>query len=126
MSQSRVPLAVLLILQALAFLIYPLSYFQQAPQAAVMPPVLLVLFILALVGINTGTLSLFGGRSLLIFVQGIYTVVRLMTIFPNLKTPSGDWAWALLVCQFLGLALSWWAMAEMERRSLQSLKLKQA
>jgi hypothetical protein len=35
-------------------------------------------------------------------------------------------AWALLVCQLLGLGLSWYAMAELERRPLQSLKLKQA
>ena len=125
MSKSRIPLVALLVLQALAFLIYPPSFFQQAPQAAVLPPALLVLFILALIGLNTGTLSLFGGRNLLIFVQGVNTVVRLMTIFPNLKTPSGDMAWALLICQVLGLALSWWAMAEMERRPLQSLTLKQ-
>jgi len=124
-SKPRIPLVALLVLQALAIIIYPPSFFQQAPQAAVLPPALLVLFILALVGINTQTLSLFGGRSLLIFVQGVNTVVRLMTIFPNLKTPSGDMAWALLVCQLLGLALSWYAMAALERRSLQSLTLKQ-
>lgn len=126
MSKSRIPISALLVLQAVAFLLYPPNFFQQAPQAAVLPPALLVLFAVALVGMNTGTLSLFAGRSLLIFVQGINTVVRLMTFFPNLKTPGDEWAWALMVCQLIGLGLSWYAMVEMERRPLLTLKLKQA
>jgi len=81
--------------------------------------------VLGLVGMNTGTLSLVNGRSLLIFVQGINTVVRLMSLFPNLKTPDGDWAFALLICHVVGLGLSWFTMVEMERRPVQGLQLKQ-
>ena len=125
MSKSKLPLIALLVLQVVAFLIYPPNYFQRAPQAAVMPPALLILFALGLVGLYTGTLSPENGRNLLIFVQGINTVVRLMSLFPNLKTPDGDWAFALLICHVVGLGLSWFTMVEMERRPVQGLQLKQ-
>lgn len=124
MSNQKLPIVVLLVLQVVAVLIYPPAYFQQAPQAAVMPPTLLILLVLALLGMNTGTLSITGGRSLLIFVQGINIVVRLMTLFPNLRTPTGGWAWMLLATQVLGLAISWYTMLQMEHRSLQSLKMQ--
>ncbi|MBN1248763.1 MAG: hypothetical protein JXC32_13975 [Anaerolineae bacterium] len=125
MSKLKLPMIALLVVQVVAVLLYPPAYFQRAPQAAVMPPALLILFVLALVGINTGTLSLESGRSLLIFVQGINIVVRVMTLFPNLRTPGGDWAWGLLVAQIIGTALSWYTMLAMEHQSLQALKLRQ-
>lgn len=125
MSKPKLPIIALLVVQVVAVLLYPPAYFQRAPQAAVMPPALLILFVLALVGINTGTLSLESGRSLLIFVQGINIVVRVMTLFPNLRTPGGDWAWGLLVAQIIGTALSWYTMLAMEHQSLQALKLRQ-
>lgn len=125
MSKPKLPIVALLIIQVVAVLLYPPAYFQRAPQAAVMPPALLILLVLALVGINTGTLSLENGRSLLAFVQGINIVVRVMTVFPNLRTPGGEWAWGLLVTQIVGTALSWYALIEMEKHSLQDLRLKQ-
>ncbi len=124
MSKFRVPTAALLVLQVLAFIIYPLTYFQRAPQAAVLPPALFLLFVLALVGVNTGTLSLDGTRSLLIFVQGINVVVRVMALFPNLKASDGRWDWALLIAQLIGSALSWYLMVALENRPLQDLKLQ--
>ncbi len=124
MSKLKLPMVVLLILQVLAFLIYPLSYFQRAPQAAVLPPGFLLLFILALIGVNTGTLSTEGGRNLLIFVQGLNITVRMMTLMPNLRTANGDWAWALLVAQVLGMALSWYVMGEIEKRPLSELRIR--
>lgn len=122
MSRSRLPFAVLVVAQVVAILIYPPTYFQRAPQAAIMPAGLLILFALAIVGINTGTLSTEGTRSLLIFVQGVNIVVRLMSFFPNLRTPAGDWAWALLLTHAIGLALSWFTTVRMEHLSLPRLR----
>jgi ABC-type Fe3+-siderophore transport system permease subunit len=124
MSKPKLPMVALLVIQVVAFLIYPLSYFQRAPQAAVLPPALFLLFVLALVGVNTGTLSTEGGRNLLIFLQGLNTTVRIMTLLPNLKTADGSWAWTLLVMQIIGMALSWYAMGEMEKRPLSELRFK--
>jgi hypothetical protein len=124
MSRIRLPLVVLLALQVIAYLIYPPAYFLSAPQAAVMPAALMVLFILAIVGINTATLSMEGTRSLLIFIQGINLVIRLMSLFPNLMTRDGSWAWGLLITQGLGIALSWYTMVAMEHRSLEALRFR--
>ncbi|MGC9468618.1 MAG: hypothetical protein ACP5HS_08500 [Anaerolineae bacterium] len=125
MRNAKIPLVILMALQIVAFLIYPPGYLQRAPQAAVMPPALLVLFVLAIVGINTGTLSTEGTRSLLIFIQGVNVVVRLMSLFPGLRTPEGSWAWALLATQIIGLGLSWYAMVILEHRSLSDLRFRQ-
>lgn len=124
MSNHKLPLAVMLIVQVVAFLIYPPAYFQQAPQAAVLPPSLLVLFIAALVGLYTGVLSVENARNSLVFIQGINLVVRIMTLFPNLRTPTGDWAWALLITQGVGIALSWFAMVTIEKVSMRKLMAK--
>ena len=125
MSSRKLPMVALLVLQVVAVILYPPSYFQRSPQAAVMPPALLVLLALGLVGINAGALTLENGRSLLVFIQGINVVVRVMTLFPNLRTPGGEWAWALLICQIVGAALSWYTMLALASRSLQGLNLRQ-
>ena len=91
-----------------------------------LPPGLLLLFVLGLVGVNTGALSAEGGRNLLLFVQGLNTTVRIMTLMPNLKTPNGDWAWALLVTQVIGMALSWYAMGEIEKRPISEFRFRKA
>ncbi len=119
MSKIKVPLVALLVIQVVAFLVYPPAYFQRAPQAAVLPPTLLILFAAALIGLNSGVLSAENTRNSLVFVQGINVVVRMMTLFPNLKTPEGEWAWALLVTQLMGIALSWYAMVAMENLSMR-------
>jgi len=114
MSNQRSQLIILLVIQAIAIIIYPFSFFRQAPQAAVLSPILLILFALALVAMNTGRLSPVAGRSSLGFVQGINLVVRLMTFFPNLKSPAGDWNWMLLVLHIVSMALSWYTLTRME------------
>lgn len=124
MSKTKIPLAVLLGIQVVAFLIYPPAYFQRAPQAAVFPPALLILFVAALVGLNSGALSAENTRNSLVFVQGINLVVRMMTLFPNLRTPEGNWAWALLITQLVGIALSWYAMVAMDDVSMHSFITK--
>ena len=116
MSNQRTQLIVLLVLQIIAVILYPLAFFRQAPQAAVLPPALLVLFVLALVAMNNGWMTAIAGRSSLIFVQGINIVVRLMMLFPNLKNAAEDWDWFLLIFQIGAMALSWYTMTQMEKR----------
>lgn len=121
MSNVKLPLVVLLIIQVFAFIIYPPAYFQRAPQAAVLPPALLILFAAALVGLNSGALSAENTRNSLIFIQGINVVVRMMTLFPNLRTSEGDWAWALLITQIIGIVLSWYAMTAVDDMPMRGL-----
>ncbi len=125
MSKSKLPLGVLLAIQIVAILIYPPAFFQRAPQAFVMPPALVMLFVLAIVGINTHTLSPELTRVSLIFIQGINMCIRIVTLFPNLMLADGSWAWPLLFTQIVGLALSWYAMIAMEHRSMEGLRLRQ-
>lgn len=126
MSNWKSSIMLLLALQVVAILIYPPAYFQRAPQSLVMPPALFILAVLALGGTNTGTLSLENGRSSLVFIQGINIVVRLITLFPNLRTPAGTWAWGLLICQVVGIGLSWYTMLQMDKLPLQALRFKSA
>lgn len=126
MRNVRLPMAVLMALQVIAVILYPLSYFRMAPQAAVLLPAFLLLMVLAIAGLNTGALSLSGTRSLMIFVQGLNSVVRLMTLLPNLKTPTGEWAWGLLAAQIVALALSWYTIVALEHHPLDELRFKKA
>jgi len=116
MSNQRTQLIVLLVLQVVAVVLFPLAFFRQALQAAVLPPALLILFALALVAMNNGWMTAIAGRSSLIFVQGINIVVRLMMLFPNLKNAAGNWDWLLLIFQIGAMALSWYTMTQMEKR----------
>jgi hypothetical protein len=111
----------LLGLQVLAVILYPPAFLRSAPQAAVLPPTLLILFAVALITTNTGALSLIAGRNSLTFVQGINVVVRLMMLLPNLKNSAGEWDWVLLILQSLCIALSWFCMIEMAKRPLRTL-----
>jgi hypothetical protein len=113
MPNQRSKLIVLLVLQAIAIVIYPFSYFRQAPQAAVLPPALFVLFLVALFAMNSGGLSPVAGRSSLGFIQGINIVVRLLTFLPNLK--GEGWNWMLLIAQAVGMGISWYALTQMEK-----------
>ena len=108
-------LLTLLVLQVVAVILFPPAFFQQAPQAAVLPPALLILFALALIAMNNGWMTAIAGRSSLIFVQGINIVVRLMMLFPNLKNAAGNWDWLLLIFQIIAMALSWYTMTRMEK-----------
>jgi hypothetical protein len=123
MSNHKLPVIVVMILQVVALLLYPPAYFERSPQAIVIPPTLLILFALALVGINTEMLSLSGGRTLLVFVQGTNIIVRVITLFPNLKTAGGEWAWGLLVMQLISIVISWYMMRALANFPTQTLKL---
>lgn len=115
MSNQRTRLIVLLVLQVVAVVLYPPAFFRQAPQAAVLPPALFILFVVALVAMNGGWMTAIAGRSSLIFVQGINIVVRLMMLLSNLKNAAGNWDWFLLVFQIVAMALSWYTMTQMEK-----------
>ncbi len=131
-SQGRIqkiiksPMIHLLALQIIAVLLYPLAFFDQSPQAAVLPPTLYLLLLLIVITSNTGNLSLEAGRTSLIFVQGINIVVRLIIFFPNLKTAEGVWAWSLLITQVISIGLSWYTMVAIEKRPLRELNIVQA
>ncbi len=116
MSNQRTQLIVLLVLQVVAVILFPPAFLQKAPQAAVLPPALLILFALALVAMNNGWMTPIAGRTSLVFVQGINIVVRLMMLFPNLKNAAGNWDWVLLISQVIAMALSWHTMTQMEKR----------
>ena len=124
--QSSTMQILIMLMQVIALLLYPFSFFREAPQSAVFPPTLFILLIIAVVAINTGTLSLEGGRASLVFIQGINIVVRMMIFFPNLKTPAGNWAWALLFTQIVAIGLSWYTMVAIERRPLRELNIIQS
>ena len=116
MSNQRTQLIVLLVLQVVAVILFPPAFIQKAPQAAVLPPALLILFALALIAMNNGWMTPIAGRTSLVFVQGINVVVRLMMLFPNLKNAAGNWDWVLLIFQVIAMALSWYTMIQMEKR----------
>lgn len=117
-------LLILLVLQVIAVLIYPLSFFQMSPQAKVLPPALLLLFAAALVAMNTGVLNPVAGRTSLVFVQGINIIVRLMMFMPNLKNSEEQWYWSFMVIQVIAMALSWYTITRMEKRLPRSLLLR--
>ena len=125
LSIIKSPMIQLLVLQVIALLLYPLSFLNQAPQAAVLPPTLLLLLIIAVVTSITGRLSLEAGRASLIFIQGINIVVRMIIFFPNLKTPAGNWSWSLLIMQIISIGLSWYTMVAIEKRTLRELNILQ-
>ena len=125
MSRERLTLIGLLALQAIAIILYPLSFFRTDPQSAVLAPTLLLLFILALVGMNTGALTPMAGRVSLVFVQGVNVVVRMMMLLPNMRTSASAWYWGSIICMLSGIALSWFSIIKMEGRAPRSLLLQQ-
>jgi len=124
MINQRSPMIWLLILQVIALILYSPAFLQQAPQAAVLPPALLILLAGALIAMNTGGLSLMAGRSSLVFVQGINIVVRLLMLLPNLKGPDEAWDVTLLITQLIGMGLSWYTMLRLEKLPLETLRLR--
>ncbi len=124
MSNPRTALIVLLVIQAIAVLIYPPAFFSSAPQAIVLPAALLFLLGLALLGMNTGFLSPASGRNSLGFVQGVNIVVRLMIFLPNLKNAAGEWNFIFLLLQLIGIGISWYAIIEMNKRRVHHLLLR--
>lgn len=122
MSNQRLSLIGLLVMQVLAVTIYPTYFFQRAPQAIVLLPALLILMAIALITMNVGGISLSAGRSSLVFAQGINIVVRLMMLMPNAvgaEEARLDWIW--LMAQAIAIALSVYTMGRLESRPLKSL-----
>jgi len=111
MSEQRKKLYGLLVVQLLALILYPPSFFANASQVIVLPPTMVILYVLALVALNTGALSPELGRSSLDFVQGINVVARLMMFFPNLNQ-GGSINGVFILLQIVAIGLSWYVMSE--------------
>ncbi len=126
MRRERLILIGLLLLQVAAVVLYPPDFFRRAPQSIVLPPAFLILFALALLGMNVGVLTPAAGRVSLNFVQGVNIVTRLMILFANLRASSGGWDGAMIVATLLGIAFSWIAILLMEKRHPRFLLLRQA
>jgi hypothetical protein len=122
MTKQKPSLVVLLILQAVAVMLYPPTFFQEAPQAIVLPPSLLILFGLSLAALYSGALDPEGERNFLIFIQGVNFVVRLMMLFPNLLDAEGNWNFFLIFMQLSGIGLSWYTMTALEKIRRSTLK----
>jgi len=125
MSRERMTILGLFLLQIVAIVLYPPTFFQESPQSAVLPPSLLLLLVLTLLGMNAGVLTPLTGRVSLVFVQGINIVVRAMMIFPNMKNTSGAWDWLFVILMLVGAALSWLTITQMEKRPPRFLLLRQ-
>lgn len=121
--KGRLSMIGLLILQVIAVILYPPGFFRQAPQAAVLPPALLILLLLALAGMNSGVLTPVAGRVSLVFVQGLNVVMRLMTIPPHLRASEGG-NWPFLILSVIAIILSWLTVVWMERRHPRTLLLR--
>ncbi|HHS98062.1 MAG TPA: hypothetical protein ENK08_09245 [Chloroflexi bacterium] len=124
MQRDRLVLIGVFVLQIVAVILYPPAFFDKAPQAIVLPPAFLLLFVLALIGMNTGVLNPTAGRSSLTFVQGVNIVVRLMMLFANLKTPEGNWNFPLIILLLVAIAISWFTILWMEKRQPRFLLLR--
>lgn len=123
MRSSRSNLILLIVLQVVAIIVYPPEFFSRAPQAALLPPVMFLLLVLALIGMNTGTLALESGRTALNMIQGLNIVVRLIMLFPNLK--RGDsWDILLILAQLVGMGLSWFNMMKLDQLPLSQLRFR--
>ncbi len=125
MRRERLILIGLLLLQIVAIVIYPPTFFQRAPQSIVLPPAFLILFALALLGMNTGALAPAAGRVSLTFIQGVSIVTRLMLLFANLRAPSGEWDVPLIIASLVSIALSWFTIIQIEKRPPRFLLLRQ-
>lgn len=128
MSQQRKMLYILLVVQFVALILYPPDFFNpavspNAGQAIVLPLAMILLYVLALVGMNTGVLTPELGRTSLDFIQGINIVGRLMMIFPNLML-GGKFNWLFVISQLLAIALSWFAMVQNAKLRPNELLLK--
>lgn len=121
--KGRLFLIGLLILQVIAVILYPPSFFRGAPQAAVLPPALLILLLLALAGMNSGVLTPIAGRVSLVFVQGLNVVMRLMTIPPHLHASEGG-NWPFLLLSVIAIMISWLTVIWMERLHPRTLLLR--
>ncbi len=123
--KGRLSMIGLLVLQVIAVILYPPDFFRQAPQAAVLPPALLILLLLALAGMNSGVLTPVAGRVSLVFVQGLNVVMRLMTIPPHLRASEGG-NWPFLILSVISIILSWLTIVWMERRHPRTLLLRRS
>ncbi|MCS7285528.1 MAG: hypothetical protein RMK30_00720 [Anaerolineae bacterium] len=105
-----------LLLQVISLFLYPPKMLREI-SIIVLPLSLFVLFLLALLGLNTGVLNPLAGRNLLVFVQGLNIVMRLLMFMPGARSSgSSGWNVPFIVLSIIAIALSWASIIIMERR----------
>jgi len=110
-------LAGVLLLQVVAIFLYtPQTLFKDI-QITVLPLTLFILFLLAVLGLNTGVLTPLAGKNLLVFVQGLNVVMRLLMLMPNARLKGNPgWNVPFIVLTLAAVALSWASIIIIERR----------
>ncbi len=117
MAQRYYWLIGVMLLQVIAVFLYPPQLLLKNIPIAVLPLTLFVLFVLAILGINTGVLTPLAGRNLLVFVQGLNVVIRLMMLIPGARPKGGPgWNIPFIVLSMAAVALSWASIILLERR----------
>ncbi len=117
MARRNLWLAVVLLLQVVAIFLYTPQMLFKDIQITVLPLILFILFLLAILGLNTGVLTPLAGKNLLVFVQGLNVVMRLLMLMPNAR-PKGNPGWNVpfIALTLAAVALSWASIIIMERR----------
>lgn len=119
MTRDRLFVVALIVVQVIAIMLYPRSFFQQFPQSVVLPTILLIILILTLIGIYSRVLSPLTGRISMVFVLGVNMVMRVITLFPNLKPENQPINSLFAGFTLLSIALSWWAVVQLEKKPLR-------
>ncbi len=117
MARRNLWLAGVLLLQVVAIFLYtPQTLFKDI-QITVLPLTLFILFLLAVLGLNTGVLTPLAGKNLLVFVQGLNVVMRLLMLMPNARLKGNPgWNVPFIVLTLAAVALSWASIIIIERR----------
>ena len=125
MSNQRKNLLAFIAMQMVAVIIYPPAFFASSPQTTIAPSALLILMLLTLIAMNTKTITPGNGRNSLAFIQGINITIRLLMLFPNLYDVEGNLYLFLFATQLLGMGLSWYALAILDKWRLAQLLFKE-
>lgn len=115
MRRGTLGSVILILIQIIAILLYPLSFFRQYPQSAVLPPILVAIFLLTLVGIYTRLIKPLTGRISMVLTQGINMVMRVVTLFPHLKNEQGEINTLFIFFTLLSIGLSWYSVSQVEK-----------
>jgi hypothetical protein len=120
-NKDRLITIFLIVVQIIAITLYPLSFFRQYPQSAVLPPILLGIFILTLFGVFTKTIDPLTGRISMVFTLGINMVMRVVLLCPHIKNAQGEINGWFIFFTLLSIVLSWLTVVRVEENPIQPL-----
>lgn len=109
----------LILIQLVALVLYPLSFFQNFPQSSVLPSILVIINLLTLIGVYTRTINPITGRISMVFTQGVNMVMRVITLFPNLITKSNEWNGLFILLTLASIVLSWYSVVMVEKKTIK-------